>query len=107
MNGKTAQNVSLGSNDGDMLDVYADDFSLTLSPYGATLLLGQTQLGVGANRQVPPRRLVVVRMSLEHAKVMVMLVRRSLKAYETDAIGSKIALPAKVLEGLGVSEKDW
>ena len=45
-------------------------------------------------------------MSLEHAKVVAMVLKRQLKEYERST-GTSIQLPADVYTGLGVAEEDW
>jgi hypothetical protein len=55
---------------------------------------------------LPPRDLATVRMSLEHMKVMAMLLKRQLKAYEEQA-ASPINIPRQVYNGLGLSQEDW
>jgi hypothetical protein len=45
-------------------------------------------------------------MSLEHMKVMAMLLKRQLKAYEEQA-ASPINIPRQVYNGLGLSQEDW
>jgi hypothetical protein len=45
-------------------------------------------------------------MSLEHAKVMTMLIRRQLKQYEEQS-GTTINVPMAVYRGLGISPEDW
>jgi hypothetical protein len=45
-------------------------------------------------------------MSLEHAKVMAMIMRRTLKDYERGT-GCPINLPAKLCNEMGLSLEDW
>jgi len=45
-------------------------------------------------------------MSLEHAKIMTMLIRRNLKSYERE-YGIEVAIPHKVYMDLGMSPEDW
>jgi hypothetical protein len=46
-------------------------------------------------------------MSLEHAKVMAIILRKQLKQFE-EQLGAEIALPLQVYQQLGVSPKeDW
>jgi hypothetical protein len=49
---------------------------------------------------------VCLRMSLEHAKVMVLLLKKQLKAYENKA-GIQIGIPNDALESLGIKQEDW
>jgi len=45
-------------------------------------------------------------MSLEHAKVMAMLMRRQLKEYEHES-GATIAIPFALYRDLDLSPDDW
>lgn len=86
-------------------NVYSDGIQIGVSPFTVTLgftLAPQAQPGT----QVPTP-VATVRMSLEHAKVMAILLKRQLKQYE-EQLGTGIALPAQVYQQLGVSAKeDW
>lgn len=86
-------------------DVYTDQFTLNLSPYGALLLFGVTLPSQTGTPQIQER--LRLRMSLEHAKVMTMLLRRVLKGYEREN-ALTIPLPRQVLNTMGLSpEDDW
>ena len=51
--------------------------------------------------------MATVRMSLEHAKVMAIILRKQLKQFE-EQLGAEIPLPLQVYQQLGVSPKeDW
>lgn len=45
-------------------------------------------------------------MSLEHLKVMVMVLRKNLKGYE-QRTGITIELPFDMLNAMGLSKEDW
>ena len=48
-----------------------------------------------------------IRMSLEHAKLMAIILRKQLRQFEQQ-LGQEIALPAQVFQQLGLSPKeDW
>ena len=88
-------------------DVYADQFQITLGPYGATL-------GFQLSKPTPPvpgttpqaDRVVTVRMSLEHLKVMAFLLTRHLRQYQREA-GITVPLPGEVLNSLRIGREDW
>lgn len=86
-------------------DIYTDQFNVTTNPYGVTFLLQRTpalpQPGQSVNES-----LGVMRMSLEHAKVFAMLLRRQLKAHEEEA-GFPIRVMPQIMNSLGLSEEDW
>jgi hypothetical protein len=89
----------------DEPSVYSDGIQIGVSPFTVTLgftLAPQAQPGTQM-----PTAVATVRMSLEHAKVMAILLRRQLKQYE-EQLGTEIALPVQVYQQLGVSAKeDW
>ncbi|MEK7216188.1 MAG: hypothetical protein AAB289_11385 [Chloroflexota bacterium] len=88
-------------------DVYCDQFHLNLGTYGAALnfmLSNPSPPTPGAYPQSD--RVATVRMSLEHLKVMAFLVRRNLTEYERSST-TTIAVPAQLLNSLGISSEDW
>ncbi len=91
----------------EVADIYCDQFQLSQGPYGIILILGvipSTATGVGP---VPMDKRAVVRMSLEHAKVLAMLVRKSLKQYELEHLGEAIPLPRAILQQMNLAIEDW
>ncbi len=91
----------------EVADVYCDQFQLQQSPYGVMLLLGvipSTATGVGPT---PMEKRAVVRMSLEHAKVLAMLLRKQLKQYELEHLGENIPIPRSVLQPMNLTLEDW
>lgn len=58
------------------------------------------------NQMQPPQDTVRLRMSPEHMKVMTMLLKRQLKAFEEQS-GVPINIPRQVYNGLGLSQEDW
>lgn len=87
-------------------EFYVDQFTVTVGVYGITMSLGLTPPHPAPGQPATPKDLVRVRMSLEHAKVMTMILRRQLKHYEREA-GLSIDVPMSVYTGLGVSPEDW
>jgi hypothetical protein len=81
-------------------DVYADGMELAASPYTVSVIFTLT---IGPDTQ---RRQAVVRMSLQHAKMMAIQFKRAVKEME-DQLGP-IVLPPKLLQDKGVNlEEDW
>jgi uncharacterized protein DUF3467 len=85
--------------------VYSDGIQVGISPFTVTLgftVAPQAQPGTQA-----PTPVATVRMSLEHAKVMAIILRKQLKQFE-EQLGAEIALPNQVYQQLGISSKeDW
>ena len=78
---------------------------LGLSPY--TAILSLTKQPAGRDATVPPIKVANVRMSLEHAKVMSIVLRKQIKAFE-EQTGYEIQLPQALYQQLGISkQEDW
>jgi hypothetical protein len=87
-------------------DVYADQLRVSTSPYGVAITFLLSEPHPAPARPVETRNLATVRMSLEHAKVMVMIMRKQLKQFE-ESNGVSIQVPLDVLNQLGLSPEDW
>ena len=85
--------------------VYSDGIQIGVSPFTVTLgftVAPQAQPGTQVATPV-----ATIRMSLEHAKVMAIILRKQLKQFE-EQLGAEIPLPLQVYQQLGVSPKeDW
>jgi hypothetical protein len=88
-------------------DVYCDQFSLNVNPYGITM-------NFSISSPIPPspgsapqsERVSTIRMSHEHLKVMAFILRRQIIQYEQQT-GVDIQVPVEVLNGLRISREDW
>jgi hypothetical protein len=87
-------------------EVYTDIFRFTLSPYGIALTFGVNEPHPNPGKPAVSRDEVIIRMSLEQAKVLSMMLRRNLKRYEREN-GLTIALPYQLYTSLGIAEEDW
>jgi hypothetical protein len=88
-------------------DVFADQFSMNLGPFGCALnftLSSAMPAAPGGATQGQP--VATVRMSLEHLKLMTFLIRRQLIEYERQA-GVRIPIGVDVLNQLRVGREDW
>ena len=94
-------------NDDELPDIYSDQCIITVGVFGISMTFGlnephPAQGGV-------PRAAVEkarVRMSLQHAKVIAMMLRRNLKRYE-EQTATDIQIPQDVYAGLGIAAEDW
>jgi len=85
--------------------LYCDGAQVGLSPF--TAILSLTVQPAGQTGTMPPIKVANVRMSLEHAKVMAIVLRKQLKNYEHQT-GIEIQLPAALYQQLGISkQEDW
>lgn len=93
--------------DDGILDTYSDQFRITVGVFGVNMTFGlaephPAQGGVPRGADEKAR----IRMSLQHAKVIVMLLRKNLKLYEEET-ATDIQIPQNVYAGLGIAEEDW
>ena len=89
------------------LEVYADQFQVTIGVWGATLnfqLSSHQPPAPGAQPQ--SERVATVRTSLEHLKTMTMMIKREISDFESRE-GIQIQVPTRVLAGLGIAKEDW
>jgi hypothetical protein len=95
-------------DDGREPDIYCDGVSVGLTGYDVLLTLNRRQFKEDSKPDDTPvqTRVGVVRMSLEHAKVMAIVLRRHLKSFEDRA--GKIPMLPDLVKQLGISEsEDW
>jgi hypothetical protein len=93
----------------DVPDIYCDGLQVLVSPFDLMLQLTERDPKVGPDGKVTSenRTVAYVRMSLEHAKVVAILLRRVLKNHE-DQQGSPIGLHPQVCTELTISPReDW
>jgi hypothetical protein len=91
-------------------DIYADQFLVLTTAFGATFSFGAIPALThmpDAEEIVPPSFELkgVVRMSLAHAKLMTLVMKKQLKDHESRF--GEIILPESVYEETGVSPEDW
>ena len=88
------------------LDVYSDQFMVTTTAFGANLSFLVNTPHPEQSKPVAPERLATIRMSLEHLKLMTMIIVKQVKKLESDT-GIKIAMDKRVLNSLGIAPDDW
>lgn len=86
-------------------ELYSDGVQVGLTPF--TALLAFTMQPAGQTGTTPPLRVANIRMSLEHAKVMAIVLRKQLKTFE-EQMGVDIPLHPQLYQQLGLSrQEDW
>lgn len=86
-------------------DLYTDGVQIGLSPFGVTLAFAMQP--AGQTGTMAPIRVCNLRMSLEHAKVMAIMLRKQLKNFE-ETMGEDIPLHPQLSNQLGLSKtEDW
>lgn len=91
--------------DSELPEFYVDQFHMNVSPYGTAITFGLASAHPTTG-QAPVQDTVRLRMSLEHMKIMTIIFKRNLKAYE-EQMQSQINIPRAVLNQLGLSQEDW
>lgn len=85
-------------------DVYCDGAAIQVSPFGLILNLTQASPTPGTQQ---PKTAAYVRMSLEHAKVMAIMLRKILKQHEEQQ-GGAIVLHPQIYTQMQISrQEDW
>jgi hypothetical protein len=90
----------------DIPEFYIDSLRVSANPFGITLIFGLSNPDAGVGQMQPAQDVVKVRMSLEHVKVMTMVLKRQIKAVEEQSM-APINIARDVLRQLGLSPEDW
>lgn len=91
--------------DGKPPDIYADGTQIMVSPFDVVIQLTQRPPQTGTTE--PPTTVGYVRMSLEHAKVTAIILKKILKQHE-DQQGQPIVLHPQMYQQMGLSPtEDW
>ena len=88
------------------IDVYSDQFMITTTAFGANLSFLVNTAHPEQSKPIPPEKLATIRMSIEHLKVMAMIVVKQIKKTESDS-GMNFAVDQRVLNQLGIAPSDW
>lgn len=83
-------------------EYFSDVFWTTLSPWSASLTFG-LRMARPDEKDTPKVR---VRMPLQQAKALSVILLRAVRKYEADA-GVTIELPDTLLKNLGIPPEDW
>jgi hypothetical protein len=87
-------------------DIYCDGVQMGLTAYDVMIELQRRPAGLPTPAEAKPVRVGTIRMSLEHAKVFAIILRKNLKGYE-DVTGP-IPMHPDLLKLLGISKaEDW
>jgi len=90
----------------DLPEHYIDQFIMTVGAFGTAMTFGLSAAHPSPGQVPQAQEVVRLRMSLEHAKVMAIILKRNLKAFE-DQVGAQISIPREVYRQLGLSQEDW
>lgn len=82
---------------------FSDVFETHINPWSASVTFGYRSTRPTTE---PTRYQIRMRMPLQQAKALAVLLLRGIRQYEEQS-GADIDLPAQVLETLGVPQEDW
>ena len=83
-------------------EFFSDVFWTSISPWSASITFG-LRMTRPSDRDIPTIRM---RMPLQQAKALSILLLRAVRAYENKA-NVTIELPDDLLNELGISQEDW
>lgn len=92
--------------DNEIPDVYIDQMKVSTSVFGVNITFSLSEPHPTAGGTPQPTDKVRIRTSLEHAKIMTMLLKKQLKKYEKET-GIDIGIPSQVYANLGIAKEDW
>ena len=87
-------------------DEYADQFTITITPFGANLSFGVREAHPSTGRVPQSQHLGTIRMSVEHLKTMVMIIRRQILQVERGT-GVSAKVPRDILNQMQIPFEDW
>ena len=90
----------------EAFDEYADAFTVTITPFGANLSFSVREAHPASSRVPEMTNLGTVRMSVEHLKTMIMVIRRQVNTVERES-GVRAEVPLSVLNQLRIAPEDW
>ena len=94
------------SENNQKFDMYADQFTITVTPFGANLSFSVREPHPSSGRAPRAEDLGTIRMSVEHLKTMVMIIRRQILMVEHET-GVRVEVPRAILNQLQISPDDW
>ena len=87
-------------------DVYADAFTITITPFGSNLTFAIREAHPSASQVPKVENLGTIRMSTEHLKTMVMMIRNQILQIE-DKAGIKAEVSMDILNQMHLAQEDW
>ena len=96
----------MADENAEAFDVYTDQFTITITPFGANLSFSVAEPHPSPGRAPQTKNLGTVRMSVEHLKTMVMIIRRQIIMVENQT-GVKAEVPRNMLNQFQISPDDW
>ncbi len=90
----------------ETFDLYTDVFTVTVTPWGANLSFQLREAHPSPASIQQPSQLGTVRMSNEHLKTMIFILRQQMRLHE-EAYRTSYDVPTEILSQLGIAREDW
>jgi hypothetical protein len=90
----------------EQIDVYSDQFTVSVGPFGASLSFALSSAHPDPASPQPPQRIATIRTSVEHLKIMAIIINRHVKKIEGE-MGVSYQVPIQLLAQMGISKQDW
>lgn len=90
----------------ESIDVYSDQFMVSIGPYGASPSFALSTAHPEPTAPKPAERVATIRMSVEHLKVMTMIILRHVRKIEAE-MGVAYQVPSQLLAQMGIAREDW
>ena len=87
-------------------DIYTDAFTVSITPWGSNISFSLREAHPTPAAIREPTLLGTIRMSNEHLKTMVFMLRRQMMQQEQGS-GTQCEVPMQVLNQLGIPREDW
>lgn len=87
-------------------DIYCDAFTITITPWGANMSFDLREPHPAPTSIQQPKRLGTIRMSNEHLKTLIFMLRQQMMKYEEET-GARAEVPTQILAQLGIAPEDW
>jgi hypothetical protein len=87
-------------------EIYADAFTVTVGAWGSNISFQLREPHPEATSIKQPERLGTVRMSNEHLKAMVFILKRQIAQFEQGQ-GVQCDVPTQVLSQMQIAREDW
>ncbi len=90
----------------EAFDEFTDAFTITLTPFGANISFAVREAHPSPGKPQQAKHLGTIRMSVEHLKTMVMVIRRQILDVE-EQTRIKAEVPRDILQQLRIAPEDW
>jgi hypothetical protein len=90
----------------EQFDVYTDAFLVTVTPFGASLSFERREPHPSQTAAPVMTRLGTIRMSVEHLKLMTIMLKRQVKLAEEEG-GVEFDVDTRILSQLHIAREDW